>query len=74
MRQAILDSNNNVLYPFSMAIAWQDCLGEKIYLAQIDDDGKWSKRKIYITPDYNIMFMNEWDTLNNPTEKQDEQR
>ena len=48
MRQAILDSHNNVLSGINMALAWQN-LGEKLYLGKIDDDGNGSKKEIYVS-------------------------
>lgn len=56
MRQAILDSRNNVMDTLGMAKSWQDCFGEKMRLAQIDDEGNGSSRRIWIDSDLMVHF------------------
>lgn len=56
MRQALLDSNNNVL-TLNMAKYYQDFFKEKIYFAQIDNDGSAISKEILLTPDLRILFI-----------------
>ena len=59
MKQALLDSKNNVMSTIGMAKSFQDILGERIYLATIDDKGFGSKVEVDITSDLEVKIIGE---------------